>query len=238
MRKELRFAIAYATNGGNEIAAYREEVDAYLPDRKVRGAAKQLLLDKDVQDKIAEMRAKVEEAAVITGRDVLERWAKLANADVSKIVRVVKHACRHCHGRNHMYQWRTRQEFDAACAKAKKDDKLPPMPAGGFSYDQTRPPHQDCPVCDGEGEPSMWLAATDTLGPAERMLVEGIKMGKHGIEVTVAKPSEYLKLIAQNLGLLNTKPDGSPGGQTEQVVPEVPADPIEASQIYADFLKS
>ena len=238
MRKELRFAIAYATNGGDAEAAYREEVDAHLPIKKIKLAAQQLLKSQEVRDKIAELRGKVEEGAVINGRQVLERWARLANADVSKIVKVVKQCCRYCHGRNHMYQWRTQSEYNAAIAEAKKAKKLPPMPAGGFGFNQTLEPHPECPVCDGEGESTVWMAATDDLGPAERALVEGIKMGKYGIEVQIAKPSDFLKLIAQNLGLLNIKPDGSPGGGTEQPVPEIPVDPMEASQIYADYLRS
>ena len=237
MRKELRFAVAYVANGGDAVAAYREEVNHRLSPSKARTAAQILLGDPAVQEKVAELRAKVEEGAVMTARSILARWAQMANADVTKIIDVVHRCCRYCHGERHMYQWRTEQEYRAACAEAKEKKKLPPMASGGFGYNATLPPHPGCPVCDGQGTRDVWLAPTSQLTGAERMLYEGAEVTKYGIKVHVGRPAYYLELIAKHLGMLDKKPDGAPP-PNGQPVPEMPIDPLEASRIYADYLRS
>lgn len=237
MRKELRFAVAYVANGGDAVAAYREEVNHRLSASKARTAAQILLGDPDVAAKVQELRTKMEEAAVMTGREVLARWAQAARADVEKIVSVVQVCCRHCHGEHHMYQWRTEHEYRKACAEAKEKKKLPPMSSGGFGYNATLPPHPACPVCDGRGTTDVWLAPTSQLTGAERLLYEGAEVTKYGVKVHVGKPAHYLELIAKHLGMLDKRPDGTPP-PTEQPVPEMPVDPVEASRIYADYLKS
>lgn len=237
MRKPMLFAAEYVANGGDASAAYVEVYGDGIGARKVANAAKRLLGDPTVAAKVRQLQERLDDAVVMNAKDVLARWAEMAQADIGKIVRVVARACRHCHGVDHRYQWRTPLEYQDACDAARASKKPPPLPPlGGFGYAATATPHPRCPHCDGLGERDVELTPTENLGRAERLVFEGAKMGKHGIEVQAAKPHEFLKLIAQALGVLGTpRPTGPAGAASD--VPTLPVDATEAARIYADFVR-
>lgn len=235
MRKELRFACEYVANGGDASAAYRECIRSDGTKAQTAARARQLLKDPSVIAKIVELHERMDKAAVLTGQEILERFTLIANADLTKLSRVVRRCCRYCYGAGHHYQWRDEVELTKACEKAKKDKVPAPLPVGGFGFNATRCPHPECPQCDGAGSADVEIPPASTYGVAERAAYLGAKVGKHGIEVSYEKPSDALKLLAQAQGLLAPKaPEIAPPSAD---VPAVPADPVEASKTYAEFLR-
>lgn len=235
MRKELRFACEYVANGGDAPAAYRECIRSDGTKRQIEARARQLLKDPSVLAKIDELHERVEKAAVLSATDIVERLTLIANADLTKLSRVVQRCCRHCYGAGHRYQWRDNIELEKACDKARKDKTPAPLPLGGFGFNATLAPHPECPQCDGVGHEEVEIPPASSYGLAEKAAYLGAKTGKYGIEVAYEKPTEALKLIAQTMGMLGPKsPDATPPS-TE--VPTVSQDPVEASKAYAEFLR-
>ena len=235
MRKELKFACEYVANGGDAAAAYRETINADGSKRQIAARAQQLLKDKSVIAKIEELLERVDKAAVLSNEEIRARLTLIANADLTKLSRVVQRCCRYCYGAGHHYQWRDADELRDMAAQAKKDKKPAPLPVGGFGFNATLAPHPECPRCDGVGNDDVELPPASTYGPAERAAYLGAKQGKYGIEVTHEKPSDALKLLAQIGGMLTPKPADIAPPSTE--VPSVPLDPVEASNTYAEFLR-
>lgn len=235
MRKELRFACEYVANGGDAEAAYRECVRSDGTKTQIKRRATQLLKDPAVQAKIDELHERIDKSAVLTAQDVLQRLTLIANADLTKLSRVVQRCCRYCYGANHAYQWRDDQELEKAAQEARKNKSPAPLPTGGFGFNGQLPPHPDCPRCDGVGHDDVEVPPASTYGVAERAAYLGAEHTKYGIKVSYEKPSEALKLIGQAVGLFGTKaPEAAPPSTD---VPAVPQDPVEASKIYAEFMR-
>lgn len=234
MRKELRFACEFVANGGDAEAAYREHIRADGTKAQVKARARQLMKDPTVQAKIDELHERMDKSAVLSGEEILQRWTLMANADLTKLSRVVYRCCRHCYGHMHYYQWRDDDEYAKAIAEAKKNKTVCPPPAGGFGFNATLAPHPECPKCDGDGYEMVQIPAASTYGVAERAAYLGAKMGKHGIEIAYERPAEMLKLIAQAKGMFAPK---TPDDKPLPAVPDVPQDAQEASKIYTDFMQ-
>lgn len=235
MRKELRFACEYVANGGDGPAAYRECIRADGTKKQIEVRSRQLLKDPAVIAKIDELHERVDKAAILSAQDILERMTLIANADLTKLSRVVQRSCRYCHGAGHHYQWRDDGELTRAAAKARKDKTPAPLALGGFGFNATREPHEDCPQCDGVGQSDVEIPPASSYGVAERAAYLGAEHTKYGIKVAYEKPSDALKMIAQTLGMLTPKqPDIAPPSAD---VPTVPLDPVEASRAYAEFLR-
>lgn len=235
MRKELRFACEFVANGGDGPAAYKECIRADGSKSQIAARARQLLKDPSVIAKINELHERMDKAAVLSGQEILERFTLIANADLTKLSRVVKRCCRHCYGAGHHYQWRDEVELSKAAEKAKKDRVPAPLPVGGFGFNATLEPHPECPQCDGEGTTDVETPPASSYGIAERAAYLGAEYTKHGIKVSYEKPSDALKLLAQAQGLLAPKAaDITPPSAD---VPAVPQDPVEASKTYAEFLR-
>lgn len=236
MRKELRFACEYVANGGDAAAAYRETIRADGTKRQIEARARQLLKDPSVLAKIDELHQRVEKTAVLSAAEIVERLTLIANADLTKLSRVVQRCCRYCYGVGHRYQWRDDIELEKAARQAKKDKVPAPLPSGGFGFKATLPPHPDCPQCDGQGTTDVEVPPAASYGVAEKAAYLGAEHTKYGIKVHYEKPSEALKLIAQTMGMLGPKQQEVAPLSTD--VPAVSTDPVEASKTYAEFLRS
>ena len=109
-------------------------------------------------------------------------------------------ACHFCYGDGHQYQWRA-PEFmrELALAEASKE----PLPdiAGGFGYDIRRPPHADCPNCNGQGNGRPDLKDTSSLSPSARAAFDGLKVTKDGVEIKMADKADAAKQFAKLSGL-------------------------------------
>ena len=134
-------------------------------------------------------------------RDYMVRWHWLRMTyDPSELTRLVKGACRFCHGDGNGYQWRER-EYLRALAEAERLNQPLPDIAGGFGYRHTAPPSPSCPECDGVGRTHTWFADTSELSEAAQAAFEGVKETRNGIEVMMADKGKAAEALAKMLGL-------------------------------------
>lgn len=218
--RELRFVENYAKDRNATRAAIRSgyhpssaanNAHAILNDPRLRP-----LVDAEI-DRIA----KVAELEVV---DVLREWALLATADPAKIIQTRKVNCRHCWGEGHEYQWSPR-EYAMACDRAAMADptKPPPNCVGGFGWRQNSPPNPECPECCGEGTVDVLPFDMNSLGPAERKLVAGVKQTSAGLEIKFRDQDAALDKLAKWLGMFVerkeiTGKDGAPLVPTSIIV--------------------
>ena len=168
---------------------------------QVQGA--RLLTNAMVAAEIKKGMAEREKRTDITQDKVLRRWWDIAMADASELTALHYRCCRHCHGINHERQWKDEAEFERAKAEAKANDTSPPNNDGGYGYNPTRDPAPGCPKCFGEGTMHVHLADTRKLSQAGRMLFDGVKETKFGIEIKVQDRGKALENVARHLGMFN-----------------------------------
>lgn len=198
-----------------------------------------------VAQRVAELRNRSAEAAMIGIADVLREWMLIATADPSELSRVRRWCCRHCHGVNFRYQWISDEEFALACARvidynatkpARMAAKAMPEFDGGVGYDRARAPHKLCPHCGGDGEYDAYFEDTSRLSPAARKLFAGVKQTRDGIEVKMRDQDAALNNIAKYLGMLAERHlhGGDPANPTP--IPTIDAanvDAATAARLYA-----
>lgn len=178
-----------------------------------------------------------------TVKDALVRLIETASADPNELIGLRVGCCRYCHGEGHRYQWRDREYLEAVTrveqqqAKQKAgDDAIPlPDPAGGFGYDHTLAPHDECPECRGEGVERIVARDTTKLSRGARMLYRGVKQTRNGIEVVLADQDKALQDAIRILGGFNDQVSVSLRG----VIAAAPATSVEeAVSVYDDLIKA
>lgn len=168
----------------------------------------------------------------ITAEKVLQMWWDIATADPNQLVHNRVWACRHCHGPDFKYQWKSIEEWASAVEAslraheaavlrwAEIKEPRPPQPelrmptnGGGFEFNPHLGPVKACPCCDGDGITETIVKDTRTLRRPERLLYAGVKKTKDGIEVKMHDQDKAREMIARHLGMLNDKLQLSmPGG--------------------------
>lgn len=143
----------------------------------------------------------LERYADLTKLHVLQMWSALASVDVHDIVRVEKQSCRFCHGIEHRYQWASEEEWANDTAQRIDSGREPWDSSGGFGFRPDRQPDSACPHCFGEGIATVAISDYRNLSPAARLLYNGAKMGKNGIEVSLRDRDAILDRIAKHLGM-------------------------------------
>lgn len=128
----------------------------------------------------------------ITQDHVLGMWWQIANADYNELSSVRRVACGYCYGDN-----------------ITLDDD-----SDGREIDPSREPNPDCGICRGEGSPHVHIADTSKLSPAAKLVYQGAKETKFGIEVQTADRMKALDNVARHLGMFkdtvdHTSSDGS-----------------------------
>ena len=120
---------------------------------------------------------------------------------------------RYCHGIDHRFQWKTHREFADAMEVYIGKGELhravysPPDDGCGYGYRYSDAPHQDCPECDGEGEPCVRFKDTRLMTDDERKFFVGVKQTKHGIEFKFNDQMAALKELAKRLGFYEANDD-------------------------------
>ncbi|MEW4371784.1 terminase small subunit [Paenibacillus kandeliae] len=143
----------------------------------------------------------------ITADMVLQQWWDIATADPNEIIYHRKTCCRYCFGIDHHYQWKDKEEHDQAQEAenriAAKDDRPPNIVSdeGGFGFDRTIRPHPKCPNCKGEGFSQVVIEDTRDLGHKEKLLYNGVKESRTGIEVKLRDQDKALENVARHLGM-------------------------------------
>lgn len=128
----------------------------------------------------------------ITQDHVLGMWWQIANADYNELSSVRRVACGYCYG-------------DSITLDDDSD---------GREIDPSRDPNPDCGICRGEGSPHVHIADTSKLSPAAKLVYQGAKETKFGIEVQTADRMKALDNVARHLGMFkdtvdHTSSDGS-----------------------------
>lgn len=239
----------------NQRAAYRAayEVTSNNPVTLGRRAAE--ILDKPkVQRRIAQLIDAAAAPTVASVSWVLERLTKIATADPNEIMSVQPGACRYCHGVDHKYHWRLREyeeameradraneeeaKLAAVTGRAPKDIPYPD-PGGGFDFNGTRPPHADCPECDGVGVPRTIIHDTTMLSPEARLLFQGVKETANGIEIKMADQTKALELVGKIIGAFQDDSPKTLQVELKAVHAVMHAEaktPIDAARMYQDMI--
>lgn len=203
-------------------------VDELLADEDMRGTvayqrafrcsqrvaevnASRLLRSARVQEEIAiaiEARAK---RINITHDDVLRRLFAMMTADTNDIVQWRHSSCRHCYGKGHAFQWRDKEEYQLAISaeqRAAKEEERPPREisdAGGFGYDESLMPNEDCPKCKGDGHGHFHLNDTRMLRGGARLMYQGLEQTKEGIKPKLVDKANIIDKVMRHLGMFNDK---------------------------------
>lgn len=267
--REEAFCLAYVQLN-DRVKAFAVAYDADTTDRDIKRRASTEFRKMRVQQRIHQLETQIEkntlevvrietEKREKTGTQVLERsmfdamqvmrhWMDIATADPTKIVTHRRVNCRHCHGTDHKYQWKSREEFTAAVAavidmngqrermRPKQKPLELPSDAGGFLFAFNAMPHKDCPNCRGEGHSDVLVYDVSQLDQKERRLIKSIRLKKGDVEVEFHDQAAAVVNIAKALGMLTEKVKFvDPAEATD--TPALPLDPVEASRLYTQMVK-
>ena len=226
--RQIRFCNEYLIDFNGTKAAIRAGYSsAGAPDQAYHS-----LMNPEIIARIEERKAELAAAAGLDASWVLNQWRMIAQADPSELIQNRRVNCRHCWGAFHKFQW-TQNEYQGAVnhALSQKPPAPPPDGMGGFGFDRTREPNQDCPECRGEGFEDIFVADTRKLTGSARRLYAGLKKTKEGIEIKMRDQDAALNNIAKYLGLLiDRKEVSGPNGGV------IPIANIQATDLTDDQL--
>lgn len=203
--KHEAFSLEYSKSR-NATDAYRKA--GYSPKHADTAGPRLLSGNVGIKARIAELEAIIAKAVMMDVVAVVQRYVDIATADPNELIQNRVGACRWCHGYNHQYQWRTREEFQAVVDKwltipdEKKVYTNPePSDDGGYGYLRKREPHQDCPNCEGFGENYIVMPDTTQLSRKAQALFAGAKQTKDGLEIKTNDQLHALDMVAKHLGV-------------------------------------
>ena len=169
------FALEYIIDFNGKEAAIRA---GYKPNYAGQQAHR-LLNDDRILVAINEAIAERKKRLFITQDQVVTMWWQIANADYNELSSVRRVACGYCYGDN--------------ITMGDDDDAR--------EIDPSRDPNPDCGICRGEGSPHVYISDTSKLSPAAKLLYQGAKETKFGIEVMTADRMKALDNVARHLGM-------------------------------------
>lgn len=196
----------------------------------------------------ARIQALVDEAAGDVGftvAEALRRFLAIAAADPNELVSLKVGCCRYCHGEGHRYQWKVHEyaneverveRFNQTRGPKQQEEPFP-APGGGLDFDESAPPHPDCPNCHGEGQPRIVAKDTEHLSPMGRLLYGGVKHTNNGPQIIIADRMKALEMATRIIGGFNDNVKVS--GELKAMVAAVrleTTDPNEAAKAYQDMI--
>lgn len=238
---EERFAAEYAVSH-NIIRAFlaAEPVHQNSGQKQITKRGRAYFNRPHVQAKIRELTDYGQYQTGFSLAEAVGMALAIFNADPNELISIRVGCCRHCHGEDHGYQWRE-DDYLKAIDEASLSGKRLPDIGGGFGFDHTAAPHPDCPRCGGEGVPRDVVQPTEHLSPAARLLFNGVKRTKDGLQILTLDRMKALELACKLAGLL--KPEGSPTVNVNTQVNAVSAivdmkttDPIVAAKAYMEMI--
>lgn len=188
----------------------KTRVDAYrLAGYKCDGenayfAASQIYRNIQVRRYIHAIRNERQKRYAAELDDVIGQLTAIINADPNEISQYRRVNCRYCWGSDHKYQWRDIAEQLSAERKAESDGAAPPDTSGGIGFVDNADPNPECPRCNGEGVGEPFFADTRDLEGDARYLLQGVKLGKFGIEILTADKDSARKELARLILLRST----------------------------------
>jgi hypothetical protein len=200
---------------GNVSDAYAKAGYRFSTRSSLDASAAKLLRTPKIASAVAAGRkkiaAKIEADFNLRLDDILRRLAAQVTVDRTKLTAHRRGCCRYCWGIEHHYQWKTPREFSEAVelhilkGEAYCANHSPPEMEGGYGYLITRKPNLDCPECAGLGIGYTVFADTDTMSDAERIVFEGVKETRDGIQYVMADRSKALETLGKHLGMFKDK---------------------------------
>lgn len=166
--------------------------------------ASQLLRNPKVSRYVHHLRNERQRRYAAELDDVVGQLTAIINADPNEIAQYRRVNCRYCWGSEHKYQWRDIAEQLAAERKAEADGAHPPDTSGGIGFVDNGDPNPECPRCNGEGVGEPFFADTRDLEGDARYLLQGVKLGKFGIEILTADKDSARKELSRLILLRNT----------------------------------
>ncbi len=195
----------------NQTAAYMR---AY-PESTYAAAASSahhLMKDPRIIAYLERQERDLRDSAHLTAGQVLSHIAEVANADSRDLCDYRRGACRYCHGHEHLYQRRPQEYRDAVAEYLSKhrDDPMGvffPM-LGGLGFNQNKPPHPDCPECDGRGVGYTYVKDLRDIPKSAARLIRSIKETKDGFEIKTRDQVKMVDLATKHLGLTGRHGEG------------------------------
>lgn len=200
--QQAKFA-EHVVNGESRTEAYRKS--GYAGEGAVAwAAASRLLRNVKVSRYVHHLRNERQKRYSAELDDVIGQLTAIINADPNEISQYRRVNCRYCWGSDHKYQWRDIAEQLSAERKAESDGAAPPDTSGGIGFVDNADPNPECPRCNGEGVGEPFFADTRDLEGDARYLLQGVKLGKFGIEILTADKDSARKELARLILLRNT----------------------------------
>lgn len=222
---------------GSYQEAFREAYDV-KPNAVISPDIAKLNRDPRIIQRIAEIQAQSAAPLGVDREWLLRWWYARMTYDPAELTSWAVGACRHCHGEGFGYQWRP-AEFMRALADAEAAKQPLPDIGGGFGFDSRRPPHPDCPECDGKGVGRDNFADTSSLSWVARAAFDGVKRTKEGVEILMADKAvaarEFGKLSGFDVVQVKLLADDMPDAAT---LAELAKDPKSIAAAYERLIST
>lgn len=183
-------------DGKSRVDAYRE-AGYQGSGNAAYVTASQLLRNPKVSRYVHHLRRERQSRYSAELDEVISQLKAIINANPNEISQYRRVNCRYCWGFGHQYQWRDAVEFNESGVEAKAKKRPAPRDDGGYGYDQTLDPNPNCPRCNGEGRGEAVFADTRDIEGDAIHLLQGVKLGKFGIEILTADKDSARKELAR-----------------------------------------
>lgn len=246
--KQEKFCLEFIKTS-NASESWRRVYDcSNTNEASIGRSAHKMMSNVKVMARINELKTEMSVEAKFGPEQVLKAWVTTITTDVNELITHRRVNCRHCWGRDHLYQWRNENEFakqlgDALDANAIKEpgDKSVSLPndRGGYGFRHNEKPHPKCPECEGEGYGEVFLADTSKVSAGAKFLYNGVQQTKDGIKILTLDRDGALQNVARFFSMFKDK-DQSPSAGAGQPLPPpaaiMPTDPVEAAKFYRAFM--
>jgi hypothetical protein len=202
----------------------------HWPESRVSFEGRRVFQRDDVRERIEQLIHESTKDLILTQETALQYFLTIAFADPGELINVEIGCCRRCYGQDHKYQWK-QYEYEEALAHATKTGEPLPDWQGGYGFDATREPLPDCPACHGKGISQVVLQDTRHLSPAAKLLFNGVKQTRNGVEYLMADRQKAFENACRIAGLFqDLKGPGWVG------TPAAPTDPEQLQTMPTDKL--
>ena len=193
----------------NATEAYMRVYRVAKPEVAAACASRLLRLAKVKKALVAGMEARAKRVEY-TQDQMFNELVMMMQADVNQLIEHQRVCCRHCWGKDFLYQWTDREEYERTCKEVEEatpEGEVPdyPLDDGGYGFDSSEVPHPKCPKCKGLGYGNVVMHDTRFLKGGERMLYGGVEVKESGIKMVIHDQLAVRKLLMQHLGMLDPK---------------------------------
>jgi len=215
--------------------AYRRAYNCKDGTPWARQEASRLLADPAIAATVAELKADLKARHKSVLDALVNFHFGVLTFDPTEIAHYRRGACQHCYGDDHQKQWRL-PDYVEAVRTAERTGKPLPDIAGGFGYDMTKEPVDDCPKCDGAGVGYQWIADSRKLSEAAKAGFISVKESRNSVEVTVADKQKAADALSALFGLSKATINLNTTAVDAAVKFAPGVDPNDAARTYSDMI--